>query len=335
MIDLSTTYLGLKLKNPLVPSSSPLMRKVDNIKRMEDAGAAAVVLHSLFEEQIILESESIDRTISVDAESIFEMRSYFPDLQHYNVGPDRYLDHVREVKQAVRIPVIASLNGVSTGGWTRYAKMMQEAGADALELNMYYVAANPAQSATQVEEMYLELVREIKTHLRIPVAVKIGPYFSAFANFAQCLDHAGADGLVIFNRFYQPDFDIENLDVASDLVLSTPSELLLRLRWAAILYGRVQADLAITGGVHTANDVLKSMMAGANVAMMTSVLLELGIDHLRHMLADLTNWMETHEYSSIQQMRGSMSQRAVAQPSVFERANYMKMLQSYQVIEQR
>ncbi len=332
MVDLTTTYLGLKLKNPLVPSPSPLMRKVDNIKKMQDAGAAAVVLHSLFEEQIVLESESIDRTISVDAESTFEMRSYFPDLQHYNAGPDHYLDHIRRVKSAVDIPVIASLNGVSSGGWTRYAKMIQEAGADALELNMYYVAANPDQSSAQVEEMYLDLVREIRASVRIPIAVKVGPFFSAFANFAQCLDQAGANGLVIFNRFYQPDFDLNNLDVVPDIVLSTPSELLLRLRWAAVLYGRVAADLAITGGVHNATDVLKAMMAGANVAMMTSALLELGIDQLRHVLADLEHWMDDNEYTSIKQMRGSMSQKAVAQPAVFERANYMKVLQSYDTI---
>jgi dihydroorotate dehydrogenase (fumarate) len=330
MPDLTTTWLGLKLKNPLVPSPSPLMRKLDNIKRMEDAGAAAVVLHSLFEEQILQETAELDHYLSVDAESVSEVRSYFPDLQRYNVGPDPYVDYVRQVKNAVSIPVIASLNGVTNGGWTRYAKMIQDAGADALELNMYYVAANPAQSSAQVEEMYLDLVREIKASLRIPVAVKVGPFFSSFANFAQCLDQAGANGLVIFNRFYQPDFDLENLEIEPDLVLSTSMELLLRLRWAAILYGRVQADLAITGGVHTATDVLKAMMAGANVAMMTSALLERGVEHLSDVLRDLVRWMEEHEYVSIQQMRGSMSQRAVAQPAAFERANYMKLLQSYE-----
>lgn len=331
MIDLSTTYLGLKLKNPLVPSSSPLMQKLDNIKRMEDAGAAAVVLHSLFEEQIIRETEDLDHYLSVDAESVSEVRSYFPDLQRYNVGPDHYLDYIRKVKSAVGIPVIASLNGISSGGWTRYARMMEDAGADALELNMYYVAANPGQSSADVEKMYLDLVREIKASLRIPVAVKLGPQFSAFANFAQQLDGTGANGLILFNRFYQPDFDLENLEVVPDLVLSTPSELLLRLRWVAILYGRVKADLAITGGVHTAHDVLKAMMAGANVAMMTSALIERGIEHLRDVCQDLARWMELHEYSSIRQMRGSMSQRAVAHPAAFERANYMKVLRAYEV----
>ena len=334
MPDLSTTYLGLKLKNPLVPSPSPLMKDVDNIKRMEDAGAAAVVLHSLFEEQIIRESENLDHYLNLATDISAEAISSFPDMLGYNRGPEGYLDHIRKAKQAVSIPVIASLNGVSTGGWVEYAKKIQDAGADALELNMYYVAANPAQSSSQVEEMYLDLVRAVKASIRIPVAVKVGPFFSAFANFAQYLDQAGANGLVIFNRFYQPDFDLDNLQVMPDLVLSTPSELLLRLRWTAILYGRVQADLAITGGVHTATDVLKTMVAGANVAMMTSALLERGVDHLRGVLADLVRWMEEREYVSIQQMRGSMSQRAVAHPAAFERANYMKMLQSYEPVRE-
>ncbi|MBI4788206.1 MAG: dihydroorotate dehydrogenase-like protein [Chloroflexi bacterium] len=332
MPDLSTTYLGLKLKNPLVPSPSPLMKDVDNIKRMEDAGAAAVVLHSLFEEQIIRESENLDHYLNLGTDISAEAISAFPDMLGYNRGPEGYLDHIRKVKQAVSIPVIGSLNGVSTGGWVEYAQKIQDAGADALELNMYYVAANPSQNSIQVEEMYLDLIRAIKPMLRIPVAVKVSPFFSAFSNFAQWLDHAGVNGLVIFNRFYQPDFDLENLEVVPDLVLSTSSELLLRLRWAAILYGRVQADLAITGGVHTATDVLKTMMAGANVAMMTSALLERGIDHLRVVLADLVRWMEEREYVSIQQMRGSMSQRAVAHPAAFERANYMKMLQAYEPV---
>jgi dihydroorotate dehydrogenase (fumarate) len=330
MPDLTTTYLGLKLKNPLVSSPSPLMQKLDNIKRMEEAGAAAVVLHSLFEEQIIRESENLDRYLDVGADSFAEVRSYFPDLQKYNTGPDGYLEHIRKAKAAVSIPVIGSLNGISTGGWVRYAKAIQEAGADALELNMYYVAANPAQDSVAVEKMYLDLVRAVKASVTIPVAVKVGPSFSAFANFAQCLDELGVNGLVLFNRFYQPDFDLENLDVVPDLVLSMPTELLMRLRWVAILYGRVQADMAITGGVHTATDVLKSMMAGAKVAMMTSALLERGIEHLRSVLLDLNRWMEIHEYVSIAQMRGSMSQRAVAQPAAFERANYMKVLQSYE-----
>lgn len=329
MVDLSTTYLGLKLKNPVVPSASPLMQHVDNIRRMEDAGAAAVVLHSLFEEEIVRAGEMLDRSSYATAELGAEAQSSFADLSTYHVGPDKYLEHVRQAKGAVSIPVIASLNGVSNGGWTEYAKKIEQAGADALELNVYYVSANPAQNCTQVEDMYLELIRTIRASIRIPIAVKLSPYFSAMANFAQWLDQAGVNGMVLFNRFYQPDFDLENLEVVPDLVLSTPSELLLRLRWVAVLYGQVKADMAITGGVHTASDVVKSMMAGANVAMMTSALLQRGIPHLRGVLGDLNRWLELHEYVSIAQMRGSMSQRAVAQPAAFERANYMKMLQSY------
>ncbi len=330
MPDLTTTYLGLKIKNPLVPSPSPLMQKLDNIKRMEEMGAGAIVLHSLFEEQILRESQDLDYYLDLGSESYAEALSYHPDLQSYNTGPEGYLEHVRKAKAAVSIPVIGSLNGVSNGGWIRYAKAIQDAGADALELNMYYVAASPSQDSVAVEKMYLDLVRAIKASVTIPVAVKVGPSFSAFANFAQRLDQLGVNGLVLFNRFYQPDFDLENLSVVPDLVLSTPTELLMRLRWVAILYGRVHADMAITGGVHNASDVLKSMMAGAQVAMMTSALLERGIAHLRGVLLDLNRWMEIHEYESIAQMRGSMSQRAVALPAAFERANYMKVLQSYE-----
>lgn len=331
MIDLSTTYLGLKLKNPIVPSSSPLMQDVDNIKRMEDAGAAAVVLHSLFEEQITRESETLNAALEQGTYTYAESLTYFPDLGNYNLGPEGYLEHIRKAKAAVGIPVIASLNGASTGGWVKYAQKMEQAGADALELNTYYIAADPAQTAAQVEEMYLDLVRAVKASVRIPIAVKLSPYFSAFSNFAARLDDAGANALVLFNRFYQPDFDLENLDVVPDLELSTSSELRLRLRWVAMLYGRVKADLAVTGGVHTAEDVLKSMMAGARIAMMTSALLHHGIDHLRGVLVDLTKWMEEHEYVSIQQMQGSMSQKSVANPAAFERANYMKVLRSYEV----
>jgi dihydroorotate dehydrogenase (fumarate) len=333
MANLTTTWLGLPLKNPLIPSSSPLMQKIDNLKKMEDAGAAAVVLHSLFEEQIARESLDLDHYLEYGAESSAEARSYFPDLMNYNMGPDGYLEHVRKAKAAVGIPVIASLNGASVGGCVQYAKKIQEAGADALELNTYYVAANPAQSSHEIEEMYLELVREIKAALRIPVAVKLSPYFSAFANMAQCLDRADADGLVLFNRFYQPDFDLERLEVTPEVVLSTPVELPLRLRWVAILYGRVHADLAVTGGVHRAEDVLKCMMAGANVAMMTSALLQHGIEYIREVLDGITRWMNEREYESVVQMRGSMSQRAVAQPASFERANYIKVLRSYDSVK--
>ena len=328
-MDLSTTYLGLQLKNPLVPSSSPLMRKVDNIKRMEDAGASAVVLHSLFEEEIRQASQEIDHYLNYGAESFWEALSYFPDID-LRMGPDSYLDHIRKVKAAVSIPVIGSLNGVSSGGWVDYAKKIQDAGADALELNMYYIAAEPSQTSTDVEQMYLDLVREIKASVHIPIAIKLSHQFSAFANMAHRLDQAGANGLVLFNRFYEPDFDLENLEIVPDVKLSTPTDLRIRLRWIAILHGNIKADLALTGGVHSATDVIKAVMAGARVAMTTSVVLEHGIAYVGKILHDLTDWMEEHEYESVKQMHGSMSQRAVAQPAALERANYMRVLRSYE-----
>ena len=331
MIDLSTTYLGLKLKNPLVPSSSPLMQSVDSIKRMEDAGASAVVLHSLFEEQIVSDGLHLDQMLDQGTYSFAEALTTFPEMQSYNMGPDGYLTHIQKVKQAVGIPVIGSLNGVSTGRWIDYAKKIQEAGADALELNMYYLAADTGSSCTEVEKMQVDLLRAIKANLRIPVAVKLGASYTAFANFARQLDQAGANGMVIFNRFYQPDFDLDNLEVVSNLNLSTSAELRQRLRWVAILYGRINADMAITGGVHTAEDMVKCMMAGAKIAMTTSALLHDGIDRIRPMLADLVAWMEKHEYESIKQMQGSMSQKSVAYPAAFERANYIKVLKSYRV----
>jgi dihydroorotate dehydrogenase (fumarate) len=328
-MDLSTTYLGLQLKNPLVPSASPLMRKVDNIKRMEDAGAAAVVLHSLFEEEIRQASHEFDHYLNYGAESYWEALSYFPEVD-LRIGPDSYLNHVRKVKAAVSIPVIASLNGVSTGGWIDYAKKIEDAGANALELNTYYLAAEPDQAGADVEQMYLDLVAELKASVHIPIAIKLGHQFSAFANMARRLDQAGANGLVLFNRFYEPDYDLESLEIVPDVRLSTPHELRIRLRWVAILCGRVKADLALTGGVHDAADVIKAVMAGAKVAMTTSALLQHGIPYLGTMLRDLTTWMEEHEYESVQQMHGSMSQRAVAQPAALERANYMHVLRSYQ-----
>ncbi len=330
MPDLSTTYLGLKLKNPIVPSSSPLMQKVAVIKQMEDAGAAAVVLHSLFEEQIILESEMLDHALEQGTNTYAESLTYFPDLGNYNLGPEGYLNHIAKVKAAVKIPVIASLNGASNGGWIAYAKKIEQAGADALELNTYFIAADPDQTAPQVEEMYLNLVRDIRSRIRIPIAVKLSPYFSAFANFAQRLDQAGANALVMFNRFYQPDFDLENLEVVPNVVLSTSEELRLRLRWVAILHKHIKADMAITGGVHSGEDVVKAMMAGANIAMTTSALLEHGVGRIGMMLDEMSQWMDEHEYVSVQQLRGSMSQSSVAYPLAFERANYMKVLRSYE-----
>jgi dihydroorotate dehydrogenase (fumarate) len=329
MVDLSTTYLGLTLKNPLVVSPSPLCEKIDNIRRMEDAGASAVVLPSLFEEQITLESHHLDRYLSHGTESFAESLTYFPDMVDYNLGPDGYLEHIRRAKFVADIPIIGSLNGSSTGGWISYAKKIQEAGADALELNLYYIPTDPDLSGAQVEQMYVDLVRDVKASVSIPVAVKLGHSFSAFANLARRLDQAGAKGLVLFNRFYQPDFDLENLEVVHTLTLSSSYELLLRLHWIAILYGHIRADLAVTGGVHTALDVLKAMMVGARVAMMTSALLTNGIQHLTTVRADLLAWMEGHEYESIRQMQGSMSHRSVPDPAAFERGNYMKVLSSY------
>jgi dihydroorotate dehydrogenase (fumarate) len=330
-MDLSTTYLGLKLNSPIVPSSSPLTTDLDNIKRMEDAGAGAIVLHSLFEEQLVRESELLDQRLDYGTYSFPEALTYFPDQEDYNLSAKGYLEQVRAAKAAVHLPVIASLNGASAGGWVKYAQEMQQAGADAIELNMYYIAANPEQTASQVEETYLNLVRQVKASVGIPVAVKLGPYFSAFANFAKRLDEAEANGLVLFNRFYQPDFDVNNLEVVPNLVLSTSAELRLRLRWIAMLYGRIKADLAVTGGVHSAEDVLKSMMAGAKIAMMTSALLQHGIEHVRTVLTDLAQWMDEHEYVSIEQMQGSLSKKSIPHSAKLERSNYMKVLQSYEV----
>jgi dihydroorotate dehydrogenase (fumarate) len=310
MVDLSTTYLGLKLKNPLVASASPFSEDLGKIRQMEDAGLAAVVMHSLFEEQIALESQELDNHLWQGTESFAESLTYFPDMTNYNLGPEGYLEHLRKAKAAVTIPVIGSLNGVSTGGWIEYAKKIEAAGAD-------------------VERVYLELAKHVKSSVRIPVAVKLNIYFSAMANMARQLDEAGVDGLVLFNRFYQPDFDLESLEVTPVLHLSSPYELLLRLHWVAILYGHVRADLAVTGGVHTGLDVLKAMMAGARVAMMTSSLLRNGIEHAAKVRSELVQWMEEHEYESIRQMQGSMSQRSVAEPAAFLRGNYMKMLSSY------
>lgn len=335
MIDLSTRYLGLVLSNPLVVSASPLGEVVGNLCRMEDAGAAAVVLPSLFEEQITLESHHLDRHLSHGTESSAEALTYFPDLVHYRLGPDTYADHVRRAKAAVGIPVIASLNGVSDGGWIDYARTIEQAGADALELNIYFIPTDPELTGADVERMYIDLVRHVKSSVSIPVAVKLGHSFTAIANVAHRLDAAGADGLVLFNRFYQPDFDLETLDVRPHLTLSTSADLLLRLHWTAILHGHVRADLAVTGGVHTAEDVVKAMMAGARVAMMTSALLEHGVEHLTRVREDLVTWMAAHEYDSIAQMQGSMSYRGVAQPAAFERANYMRVLGSFTLRPER
>jgi len=328
-IDLSTTYLGLKLKNPLVASSSPVCEDVGNVRRLEDSGASAVVLHSLFEEQIEIESDDLDRFIEAGSEMGAESTTHFPELTGRVMGPEGYLAHIAKCKQAVKIPIIASLNGTSKGGWVSYAKQMEQAGADALELNIYYIPTGPEISGEQVEQKYVDLVAAVKQEVRIPVAVKLGPYFSSMANMAKKLDATGVDGLVLFNRFYQPDFDLEALEVVPNLILSNSHELLLRLHWVAVLYGNIKADLGLTGGVHSHTDVIKSMMAGAKVAMMTSALLKRGISYLDTLATELLIWMGEHEYDSIKQMQGSMSRNSAPKTGAFERVNYMKVLSSY------
>lgn len=329
MSDLSTKYLGMKLKSPLVASASPLCESVDNIKRLEDHGVAAVVLPSLFEEQLELESLAVDADLRRGADSTAESMSFLPDLQTYNLGPDGYLELIRHAKERVDIPVIASLNGCTMGGWLEYARLMEEAGADAIELNIYSIVTDPAISGADVEQGYVDLVRHLKRSIRIPLAVKLSHFFSAPANMAMRLDEVHADALVLFNRFYQPDIDIEHLEVTPTLALSRPEELLLRLHWIAVLHGHVRADLGVTGGVHSARDVVKCILAGARVAFMTSALLRNGVQHAAHVLGEVNRWLDEHEYQSVSQMCGSMSHDAVPDASAFERGNYMKVLSSY------
>jgi len=330
MVDLTTTYLGLKLKNPLVASAAqPISDKVEKVKRLEEAGVAAVVMYSLFEEQIIHESLELDHYLSVGSEISPEVASYYPETGHFTLAPEAYIEAVNKTKQAVKIPIIGSLNGVSTGGWIKYARKIEEAGADALELNLYYLATDPTLTGSELEDSYVTLVGDVCKSIKIPVAVKLSPFLTAIPNVAKRLTNAGAKGLVLFNRFYQPDIDLETLEVIPNLILSTSNEMRLPLRWIAILFGRIQADLALTSGIHTAADVLKAMMAGASVAMMTSELLQKGFGRLPAILAEIEQWMVDHEYSSLQQMKGSLSQKAVKEPAAFERANYMKILNSY------
>ena len=328
-MNLTTNYLGLLLKNPIVASSSPLSHTVDSIRRLEDAGAAAIVMYSLFEEQIGFDSYYIDYHLTQGIDSYAESISYFPDMQSYNVGPDEYLNLIRRAREAVDIPIIGSLNGTSVGGWTDYAALIEEAGADALELNIYYLPTNVEISGIEVERLYLEILSAVREVVTIPIAVKLSPFFSSTANMASRLADHGADGLVLFNRFYQPDFDLENLEVAPRLVLSNSDELRLPLRWVAILYGRLSVDLAITSGIHTSHDVIKGLMAGAKVTMMASELLQNGVRRIGQVLNELVTWLNEHEYESVTQMIGAMSQKHCAEPAAFERANYMKMLQSY------
>ncbi|HEX9012667.1 MAG TPA: dihydroorotate dehydrogenase-like protein [Anaerolineaceae bacterium] len=329
MVDLSTTYLGLKLKNPLVASASPLSKKLESVVKLEEAGASAVVLYSLFEEQIAYESRSLSFFLDQGSESNPEAATYFPDLGHYNVGAEGYLEHIRKLKSAVKIPVIGSLNGVTEGGWIDYAKKIEDAGADALELNLYNIPTDLYVTASEVEQEYLDVVRHVRSAVKIPLAVKLSPFFTSLPNFASQLSEAGVNGLVLFNRFYQPDFDIETLEVVPSLELSTSHELRLPLRWIAILYGRVNLDMALTSGVHTGQDAIKALMAGSSAVMLASELIHNGQARLGAILHEMEEWLEKFEYLSVEQMRGSMSQRAVDDPSAFERGNYMKALNTF------
>jgi dihydroorotate dehydrogenase (fumarate) len=330
-MDLTTKYLGLQLRTPLVVSASPLSDEIDNIKRMEDAGAAAVVLYSLFEEQLRRDRLELNSRMEHGTFSTPEALTYFPEPVQYHLGPEEYLKHIANAKAATRIPIIASLNGSSAGGWTSYAKLMQQAGADAIELNIYHIPTDLDLTGAEVERMYLDILEAVKADVTIPVAVKLSPFFSNFANMAKRFDDAGADGLVLFNRFYQPDVDLETLEVKPNILLSTPMAMRVPLRWIALLYDRIRADLAATSGVHRATDVLKMLMAGADVTMLCSVLIRHGVDQIRAIERDLVTWMEEHEYVSVKQLRGSLSQKNCEDPSAFERAHYMRAISSFPI----
>jgi dihydroorotate dehydrogenase (fumarate) len=330
MIDLTTKYLGLKLRTPLIPSASPLSQEIESIRRLEDAGASAVVLYSLFEEQLRQESLELDHHLSAGTESFAESLTYFPQPSEFRLGPDGYLDHIRKAKQAVSIPVIASLNGATVGGWTAYARQIEQAGADALECNIYSIPTNADITSAEVEQTYLDIVKAVKSSVSIPVAVKLSPFFSNMANMAKRLDAAGANGLVLFNRFYQPDIDLEELEIKPNVLLSTPQALRLPLTWIGILYGRLHVSLAATSGVHGPEDVIKLLMVGADVTMLCSTLIRNGISHLRYIEQGLVDWMDRHEYASVEQMKGSMSQLRCPDPTAFERAQYMKAVKSVQ-----
>lgn len=328
-MNLTTNYLGLQLKNPIVASAGPLSHEISNIKAMEEAGISAVVLYSLFEEEIEHESLELHHHTTAHEESYAEALDYFPEPFDFKVGPDKYLEHIRNAKQAVDIPIIASLNGKSVGGWIDYAKKIEQAGADALELNIYFLASDPKISGAEIEKEYLNIVKGVKMNVNIPIAVKMHPFFSSVSWMAEQLTNVGADGLVLFNRFYQPDINLETLEVEPNVLLSTPAEMRLPLRWIGMLYGRVNADLAATSGIYSETDVIKMIMAGAKVTQVLACMLKFGIGHIKEMLSQMVYWMEVNEYESLEQMRGSMSHKSVANPSQFERANYMKVLHSY------
>jgi dihydroorotate dehydrogenase (fumarate) len=328
-MNLTTRYLGFKLRTPLVPSASPLSEKIDNIKRMEDAGAPAVVFHSLFEEQVRRDHHDLQYYLDQGTESYAESLSYFPDRAEFKVGPEAYLEHIAQAKAAVDVPIIGSLNGTTFGGWMTYARQIEQAGADALELNIYSIPTDPELSGGEIETSYLTILASIKAQLKIPVAVKLSPFFTNFAQFARRADRNGANALVLFNRFYQPDIELETLEISPNVLLSTPMAMRLPMRWIAMLYGRIGANLAATSGIHRATDALKMLMAGADVTMLCSILLRRGIEHIRVIEREMREWMEEHEYESIEQLKGSMSQKNCPDPSAFERAQYMRALATY------
>lgn len=329
MADLTTTYMGLALKSPIVPSALPLSKSIAGIKQMADAGAAAITMYSLFEEQITLEAISLHNRLEQGSYSYAEALTYYPKDSDYNRGPEGYLDLIREAKKAVDVPVIGSLNGITTGGWIDYARKIEQAGADALELNVYLIPTLFDETGRQVEQIYLDVLQAVKKSIRIPVAMKLSPFFSSIPHMAQRLDEAGADALVLFNRFYQPDLDLEELAVVPNLVLSKSHEMRLPLRWIAILYGHIKANMALTTGIHTTEDVVKAIMAGADIVNVASVLLEQGAGKISDLTLGLRQWMDEHEYESVNQMKGALSQRKCPEPEMFERANYMKVLGSW------
>jgi dihydroorotate dehydrogenase (fumarate) len=330
MFNLTTKYLGLTLRTPLVPSASPLSQEIDQIRHMEDAGASAVVLYSLFEEQLRQERLELDHHLTEGTDSFSESLSFFPQSGDFRLGPEGYLNHIRKAKEAVAVPIIASLNGATVGGWTEYAKQIEQAGADALECNIYSIPTEMDVPGVEVEQTYIDIVKAVKSAVTIPVTVKLSPFFSSMANIAKQLDVAGADGLVLFNRFYQPDIDIDELEIKPNVLLSTPQALRLPLTWIGILHGRIKASLAATSGVHGSEDVIKLLMVGADITMLCSTLLRNGISHLRYIEQGLVAWMDKHEYESVEQMKGSMSQMRCSDPSAFERAQYMRAVKSVQ-----
>ena len=330
MLDLTTRYLGLQLRTPLVASASPLSQEISSIRQLEDAGASAVVLYSLFEEQLKHEELELDHYLSEGTESYAESLSYFPAQKEFHLGPDDYLEHIRKAKAAVKIPIIASLNGTSVGGWIQYATQLEEAGADAIECNIYWIVTDPNMTSVEVEQHYVDIVQAVKTAVHIPVAIKLSPFFTNFVNMAKRIDEAGADALVLFNRFYQPDVDLETLELTPRVLLSTPQAMRLPLTWIGILRGRVKAALAATSGIHGAEDVVKLLLVGADVTMLCSTLMRNGINQLRSIEQGVRRWMESHEYESVTQMRGGMSQLHCADPAAFERAQYMRAVKDPQ-----